>query len=176
MRDQKVVFARDPENERRLRFCFVSDEVGDIEIKLTFGPEQTEGIAGFKLTADETMGDFVDFINDRIVSIEVPGSESVPIDTDGDGIPDGSSGSNDILRAFNAGSIEKPGAPVYDHQEDDPKNLVIAINDDDDDNEGQGGDGSSITSTRPSPARITTSPPSYSSYRAERLGAVARLR
>jgi hypothetical protein len=145
VRNQKVVFARDPDNPRKLRFSTVFDEVGDVEVKLAFGDNQTEGTATCKLTKDETMAKFISAVNDRIVSVEVPGGDDVPLDVDGDGVPDGSGGSGtgtgDILQGFNAGTMAKPGAPVYEGLEDDPANLVLAINDDDDDHDSDGASG-----------------------------------
>ncbi len=141
VRDQKVVFARDPENPRRLRFCTVFDNLGEVEVKLTFGPNQTEGVAGITLTRDDQMAGFISSVNDRVLSIEVPGGEDIPIDVDGDGIPDGGGGGgggDDILQALNAGTMANPGAPVPDAGEGNPANFVVAINDDDDGDPGSG--------------------------------------
>jgi hypothetical protein len=136
--NQKVTFARDPEKPRKLQFSTVFDDLGDIEITLKFGPNQTEGTVAHTLTANAAMADLIDYANDRITSIEVPGSEDIPLDLDGDGSPDsdgGSGGLNDILQPYNAGTMAKAGAPVGEYGEEDPSNLVLAINDDNDDGE-----------------------------------------
>ncbi len=132
VKNQKVAFARDPENPRKLQFCAVFDDLGNIEVKLNFGSNQTAGVASVELKADAQMADFITTMDQRISSIEVPGSEDIPIDLDGDGIPDDPN-PNDILQAFQAGSLTIPGASLSDELSTDPNNLVLRINDDNDD-------------------------------------------
>jgi hypothetical protein len=142
-KNQDVTFARDPENPRKIEFGMVFDDVGEVEIKLTFGPDRTEAILTHMLRADAVMADFITTMNERIASIEVPGSDELPIDTDGDGVPDGS-GVNDLLQAHQPGSIALPGALLHEDLEENPLNLVLRINDDDDDGNGQPDNGDTV--------------------------------
>ncbi len=142
VKNQKVAFARDPDHPRLLRFCTVFDELGDVEIKVTFGAanQQSEGVATCKLTRDEIMASFINDLNNKVNSVQVPGSEDVPIDTDGDGVPDdadgdgtpdGGGGTN--LGGTNPGTAANPGVLVFGHALNNPANLVLGINDDNDD-------------------------------------------
>jgi len=55
VKNQEVTFARDPENPRKLEFSTVFDDLGEVEAKIIFGPDQTEGIVTYTLTADAAM-------------------------------------------------------------------------------------------------------------------------
>ncbi len=135
--NQKVTFVRDPANPTRLEFCAVFDDVGEVELNAKFHSNGTEvtATATQTLTKDSVMADFINQLNERVVSIEVPGSEELPIDIDGDGVPDGSGG-NDLIQGSQAGSMAIPGALLSEELEDDPLNLVLPINNDDDTEDG----------------------------------------
>ncbi|MEM1158898.1 MAG: hypothetical protein AAGH72_11655, partial [Verrucomicrobiota bacterium] len=128
--NQDVVFARDPDNTRKLEFSTVFDELGEIEVVITFGSNQTQAIVTHTLEEDTEMSEFITRMDQRVSSIEVPGGEEILIDEDGDGTPDGDA--SDILQAFQPGTLTTSGALVGEYHEDDPANLTLLINNDDD--------------------------------------------
>lgn len=129
---QAVVFYRDTENPRRLHFVTAFDQVGEIEIALSFGSGAAPTIAKVKhtLTAQSETAGLIGTIDQRIQSISIPEIIDFDLDTDGDGLPDG--GSADLITASQPGTMTAPGAFVSEAAEDDPLNLVLLVNSDDD--------------------------------------------
>ncbi|MEM1158051.1 MAG: hypothetical protein AAGH72_07330 [Verrucomicrobiota bacterium] len=144
--NQEVVFARHPDNPQQLEFSTVFDELGEIEIVITFGPNQTQGIVTHTLEEDTEMSEFITRMDQRVSSLEVPGGEDILIDEDGDGVPDGG-GTTDILQAFQPGTLNTPGAPVGEYHENDPANLTLLVNSDDDNGNNQTDNGDTVIDT-----------------------------
>jgi hypothetical protein len=132
VKNQKVTFARDPLNPRKLEFCAVFDDIGVIEVKLKFGSTESEKAVEHTLTADNEVAGFLNQMDQRVTSIEVPGSDSLPIDPGGGGFPGGSD-PEDLIQARQPGTMTNPGAILSEEHEDNPLNLIVRLNDDDDD-------------------------------------------
>jgi Bacterial TSP3 repeat len=129
---QGVVFYRDAENPRLLHFATAFDQVGEIEIALSFGSGAIAATAKLKhtLTAESETAGLIGTLDQRIQSIDIPEVIDFDLDTDGDGIPDG--GPADLITASQPGTMAAPGAFVSETAEDDPLNLVLLVNSDDD--------------------------------------------
>lgn len=134
--NQAVTFYRDAEDPRRLHFTTVFDDVGDIELELSFGSGEAPAVAKLShiLTADADMAALIDTVDQRIETLDTPGVVDFDLDTDGDGIPDG--GGADLIVASQPGMAGSPGPFIAESSEDDPLNLILLANTDDDDADG----------------------------------------
>jgi hypothetical protein len=129
---QAVVFYRDADNPRRLHFATAFDQLGQVELALSFGSSSTPAVAKLihTLTAQVETAGLISTLDQRIETMEIPEVVDFDLDNDGDGIPDGSK--SDLITASQPGTMAVPGAFVSEASEDDALNLVLLVNSDDD--------------------------------------------
>ncbi|MEM6822266.1 MAG: hypothetical protein AAF558_10020 [Verrucomicrobiota bacterium] len=132
--DQDVVFVRDSEDPHLVHFYTVFDDPGEIEVKLIFGPNDTEASMRHTLEVDTEIGAILGTWDDRADSTDLPEVPNPPIDWDGDGYADPGPDQG-LITASQPGTLETPGAFVTEVNEDNPLNLIALINDDDDNND-----------------------------------------
>ncbi len=159
--NQAVVFYRDTTDPRKLHFATAFDQLGEIEIALSFGsgPTPAVGKVTHTLTAQTETSGLIATLDQRIETMTIPEVRDFDLDTDGDGVPDG--GPLDLVTASQPGTMETPGAYVSEAAEDDPLNLVLLVNSDDDNADGLADSfNPQLSATDDDLARIVLRPPS----------------